>query len=81
MHAYEAHAHETPVHHYFSGPLAQTVVDLSRSECQNTSFCASCEVVPITLGTSVRQPSSQKWKYATFEHEFIGYMQLACYPG
>jgi hypothetical protein len=27
MHAYEVHAHETPAHHYFGGPLAQTVVD------------------------------------------------------
>ena len=27
----------------------QTVIDLSRSELQNTSFCASCRVVPIAL--------------------------------
>ena len=44
MHARKVHAHETPAHHYFGSSLAQTVVDLSRSELQNTSFCASCEV-------------------------------------
>jgi hypothetical protein len=35
--------------HCFGGSLAQTVVDLSRSEFQNTSFCASAGVVPIVL--------------------------------
>ena len=42
----------TPMRHLpanFGGSLAQTVVDLSRSELQNTSFCASCEVVHIAL--------------------------------
>jgi hypothetical protein len=47
MHAYEiydhkVHAHETPAHYCFGGFLAQMVVDLSRSEFQNSSFCASC---------------------------------------
>src|SRR5277367_6695271 len=44
MHARKVHAHETPAHHCFGGSLAQTVVDLSRSKFQNTSFCASCGV-------------------------------------
>jgi hypothetical protein len=43
------HAHETPAHHCFGGSLAQTVVDLSRSEFQNTS----CEVVPIALRNQI----------------------------
>jgi hypothetical protein len=52
MHAYEiydhkVHAHETPTHYCFSSSLAQTVVDLSRSESQNASFYVSCGVVPI----------------------------------
>ena len=34
---------ETPTHHCFGGSLAQTVVNLSRSEFQNSSFCASRE--------------------------------------
>jgi hypothetical protein len=39
MHAYEiydpkVHTHETPAHYYFGGSLAQTVVDLPRSEFQ-----------------------------------------------
>jgi hypothetical protein len=42
MHARKVHAYETPAHYCFGGSLAQTVIDLSRSEFQNTSFCASC---------------------------------------
>ena len=49
MHDRKGHAHETPAHHYFGGSLAQTVVDLSRSEFQNTS----CEVVPIALRNQI----------------------------
>jgi len=51
MYGRKVHAHETPAHHYFGGSLAQTVVDSSRSEFQNTSFCTGCEVVPIALRT------------------------------
>src|ERR1700722_6176727 len=51
MHARKVHAHETPAHHCFGDSLAQTVVDLSRSEFQNTSFCAGCRVVPIARRT------------------------------
>jgi hypothetical protein len=54
MHACEVHAHETPAYYYFGGSLAQTMVHLSRSEFKNTSFGASCGVVPMTrriLGT------------------------------
>ena len=60
MHARKVHAHETPTHHYFGGSLAPIVVDLSRSELQNTSFCASCGVVPIALrsGSGVRERGS-----------------------
>src|SRR5271170_3417476 len=42
MHPRGVHAHETPAHHCFGGSLAQTVVALSRSEFENTSFCAGC---------------------------------------
>jgi hypothetical protein len=42
MHAREVHAHETLTN-------GGAVVDLSRSELQNTSLCASCGVVPIAL--------------------------------
>jgi hypothetical protein len=52
MHARKVHAHEIPAHHCFGGSLAQTVVDLSRSEFQNTSFYASSGVVPIACRTS-----------------------------
>jgi hypothetical protein len=55
MRAREVHAHETPAHHCPGSSLAQTVVDLSRSEFQNTSFCASCGVVPIARGTSAQR--------------------------
>src|SRR6266516_76253 len=41
MHARKVHGHETPAHQYFGDSLAQTVVDLSRSEFQNTSFCGN----------------------------------------
>jgi hypothetical protein len=49
MHAREVHAHETLTN-------GGAVVDLSRSELQNTSLCASCGVVPIALrmASSVR---------------------------
>jgi hypothetical protein len=40
--AYEIHARDMHAHHCFGGSL---VVDLSRSEFQNTSFCASGGVV------------------------------------
>jgi len=38
MHPREVHAHKTPAHHYFGGTLAQTVVDLSRSEFEKYEF-------------------------------------------
>jgi hypothetical protein len=44
MHAGEVHAHETLTN-------GGAVVDLSRSELQKTSFCASCTVVPMTRRT------------------------------
>jgi hypothetical protein len=44
----KVHANETPAHHCFGGSLAQTVVDLSRSEFQNGSFCGLVqEVAPV----------------------------------
>jgi hypothetical protein len=48
MHPREVHAHETLAHHCFGRFLAQTVVDLSRSKFENTSFCANCGLVPMT---------------------------------
>jgi hypothetical protein len=49
MHAHKTHAHEMHAHetHASRSPILQTVLDLSRSELQKTSFCASCGVVPI----------------------------------
>jgi hypothetical protein len=50
MHANEVHAHNVharEVHAYETLTNGGAVVDLSRSELQNTSFCASCGVVPI----------------------------------
>jgi hypothetical protein len=49
MHAHEVHAHEVHAHETLTNGGA--VVNLSRSELQNTSFCASCGVVPIALRT------------------------------
>jgi hypothetical protein len=61
VHPHEMHAHEmtpiryTPMRHpptiALVASLAQTVIDLSRSEFQNTSFCTSCGVVPIARRT------------------------------
>src|SRR5271156_1857892 len=61
MHAHEVHAHEThayeiharemharEVHAHETLTNGGAVVDLSRSELQKTSFCASCGVVPMT---------------------------------
>src|SRR5271156_5208708 len=58
MHARKVHAHGIPAHHCFRGSLTQTVVALSRSEFQNTSFCASCGMVPILRRSQrkIRQP-------------------------
>jgi hypothetical protein len=49
MHAREMHAHEVHAMRHIPSrsPILQMVVDLSRSELQNTSFCASYRVVPI----------------------------------
>jgi hypothetical protein len=58
MHAHEMHAHETLAHHCFGGSLAQTVVDLLRSEFQNMRFCG---VVPIALR---RRRSSRQRLYS-----------------
>jgi hypothetical protein len=50
MHAHEMHAHEMharEVHAHETLTNGGAVVDLSRSELQKTSFCASCGVVPM----------------------------------
>jgi hypothetical protein len=52
MGVYVINVHLTGVH--LMG-LYLTVVDLSRSELQNTSFCASCGVVPMAR-RSLRKP-------------------------
>jgi hypothetical protein len=54
MHARKVHAaHETPAHYCFGGSLAQTVVDLSRSEFQKTNVSIEIDrkaIKPLTSG-------------------------------
>jgi hypothetical protein len=72
VHAYETSAHETPAHHCFGGSLAQKVVDLLRSGFQNTSFCASCGVVPIALRRS--PPFGAKSNHLVFHRKWRSYL-------
>src|SRR5947209_521599 len=69
-----------PAHHCFGGSLAQTVVDLSRPEFQNMSFCASCAPAAASrrVGPYDRLATASGLPWTNLGSEMMSMIQRPC---